>query len=89
VGAWLVSLPAPPRDRKGERSWPSRAPRRASRAPTRGRDRERAELGRLGLEVDQTIEELRDLAQGAYPQVLARPGSPEPSGPSPAARRWR
>jgi signal transduction histidine kinase len=35
---------------------------------------ERAELERLGLEVDQTIDELRDLAQGAYPQVLARAG---------------
>jgi signal transduction histidine kinase len=39
-----------------------------------GRSPERAMLERLGLEVDQAIDELRDVARGVYPQVLAQSG---------------
>jgi signal transduction histidine kinase len=37
-------------------------------------EEQRAALEQLGLEVDQTIDELRALAQGAYPQILAQVG---------------
>lgn len=36
--------------------------------------RERALLERLGLEVEEAIDELRDVARGVYPQVLADAG---------------
>jgi signal transduction histidine kinase len=36
--------------------------------------RERAMIDRLGLEVDETIDELRDVAHGVYPQVLEQRG---------------
>jgi signal transduction histidine kinase len=38
------------------------------------RSEERAMLERLGTEVDQAIDELRAVAQGVYPQVLAQGG---------------
>jgi signal transduction histidine kinase len=38
------------------------------------RERERQMLENLGLEVDQTIEELRDVAHGLYPQLLVDRG---------------
>ena len=38
------------------------------------RERERQMLETLGLEVDQTIEELRDVAHGLYPQLLVDRG---------------
>jgi signal transduction histidine kinase len=38
------------------------------------RDRERQMLETLGLEVDETIEELRDVAHGLYPQLLVDRG---------------
>jgi len=36
--------------------------------------RERALLERLGLEVEEVIDEMRDVARGVYPQVLADAG---------------
>jgi signal transduction histidine kinase len=38
------------------------------------RDGDRAMLDRLGVEVDETIDELRDLAHGLYPQILPQMG---------------
>ena len=38
------------------------------------RDDDRAMLDRLGVEVDETIDELRDLAHGLYPQILPQMG---------------